>query len=166
MSNRFAIHSRTNTVEQTTSNQIRELREPSLRRDSLIDADLSDGMSGAKGRQTQNVMPPTWWSVWPWFRYEIEPSTQLRWRVRRSQGGHISCDCDWDFVTVLFMRLGVPNQRVSITSWQHRTSGSPRCITGNSAYPDTTLKWNVKTHVSVCFGHVLIRQLLMLKLKS
>jgi len=50
MSNRCAIYSRTSTAEQTTSNQIRELREIAARKGLVIVSEFSDVMSGAKGR--------------------------------------------------------------------------------------------------------------------
>ena len=55
MSKRCAIYSRVSTHEQTTSNQIMELKEIVARRGLTIFAESSDeGISGAKGRDTND----------------------------------------------------------------------------------------------------------------
>ena len=54
MSKRCAIYSRVSTHEQTTSNQIMELKEIAARRGLTIVAEFSDeGISGVKGRDTR-----------------------------------------------------------------------------------------------------------------
>lgn len=54
MSKRCAIYSRVSTHEQTTSNQIMELKEIAARKGLTIVAEFTDeGVSGAKGRDTR-----------------------------------------------------------------------------------------------------------------
>ena len=50
MTNRCALYTRTSTDDQTTSNQVRELKEIAKRKGLVIVSEFSDVMSGAKGR--------------------------------------------------------------------------------------------------------------------
>ena len=50
MTNRCARYTRTSTDDQTTSNQVRELKEIAKRKGLVIVSEFSDVMSGAKGR--------------------------------------------------------------------------------------------------------------------
>ena len=50
MTNRCALYTRTSTDDQTTSNQVRELKEIVKRKGLDIVSEFSDVMSGAKGR--------------------------------------------------------------------------------------------------------------------
>jgi len=50
MTNRCALYTRTSTDDQTTSNQVRELKEIAKLKGLVIVSEFSDVMSGAKGR--------------------------------------------------------------------------------------------------------------------
>ena len=50
MTNRCALYTRTSTDDQTTSNQVRELKEIAKRKGLVIVSEFSDVMSGAKRR--------------------------------------------------------------------------------------------------------------------